>query len=292
MTRRVLVAGATGALGRMVVDRAAGAGWTVRALVRDPSRLGASRGSAAELHQGDALSPGSLKGAGDGVDVVFSCLGASVTSTGWGERRGFHDVDVPGNLALLDEAKRAGVKRFVYVSLFGDREMAPECRYARAHAEVAEAVERSGLEPVVLRPTGFFSAFGAMMEMARKAPLPKIAGGTARSNPISDEDLAEVAVESLSGPTGERALGGPEVLSRNDITALVATALGKKVRAMPVPAWGMRASAWMLRPIHPRMADVTEFLATVASRDVVAPAVGTRRLGDYLRQRATTLSKG
>ncbi len=292
MPRRVLIAGSTGALGREVVRRSAAAGWTVRALVRDPSRLGDVRDLAAEVHRGDALTAGSLDGACDAVDVVFSCLGASVTSTGWGERRGFLDVDVPANTELVAEAKRAGVRRFVYVSLAGDQEMAPVCRYARAHALVADAVEKSGMDAVILRPTGFFSAFGAMLEMARTIPLPRIDGGHAKSNPIADEDLADAAVMSLDGPLGERVLGGPEVLSRNEVSALVGVALGARVRSMPVPSWWMRACGWMLRPVHPRMADVTEFLATVGSRDLIAPAVGTRRLGEYLAGRAKSLDAG
>src|SRR5688572_26030168 len=110
---RILVAGATGMLGREVVRLLATHGHTVRALSRDSARAAALGG---ETHVGDARRPESLRGAMDGVDTVFSSLGASVSirfGAGW---RGYRAVDVPANRNLLAAARKAGVKRFVYVS--------------------------------------------------------------------------------------------------------------------------------------------------------------------------------
>ena len=107
MSRHVLVAGITGALGGEVARGLLARGHQVRGLLRDERRWPADLGAATK-HLGDALKPQTLHGAADGVDTVFSCLGASVSSepgAGWA---GFTSVDTPANLALLAEAKRAG----------------------------------------------------------------------------------------------------------------------------------------------------------------------------------------
>src|SRR5581483_5525072 len=88
MSKRALVAGVSGVLGSKVAAELMRRGWWVRGLTRDAARAGAA----------------------DGVDLVFSAVGASVSpalSAGWAP---FTSLDVRANRALIDEARRAGVK--------------------------------------------------------------------------------------------------------------------------------------------------------------------------------------
>lgn len=280
---KVLVAGATGMLGREVVKGLMAEGAEVRVLTRDAER--AAGLGAAEIRVGDARKRTRIEGICDGVDAVFSCLGASVAlrpSAGW---RGYGAVDVPANLNLLDVARRAGVGRFVYVSAF----VVPETiglAYFAAHEEVARAV-LAGEGGHVLRPTAFFSALTPYLDMARRGPVPIFGDGRARSNPIDDRDLAAVAVATtLRGGPREQSLGGAEVLSREEIAGLACDVVGRPRRFRRVAPWIARAGATMLRPLHPRMSQLVRFATEVSLRDLVAPQVGARTLRDGFEEAA------
>ncbi|MFO0751220.1 MAG: NAD(P)H-binding protein [Myxococcota bacterium] len=287
---RIFVAGATGMLGREVVRLLAASGRdvTVRVLTRDAGRGQALGG--VEVHVGDALRADTLRGALDGVDTVFSSLGASVSlklGAGW---RGYRAVDVPANLNLLEAAKQAGVKRFVYVSAH----VIPETvkyTYFAAHEHVASAVLGSGMDGRVLRPTAFFSALRPFVDFAKaRKKVPVLGDGAPKSNPISDADLAEAAVEMLLAAPGEgpreRSLGGPDVLTRADIARLACEACGVAPRYRFVPAWVARTGSLFLTPISPRLAQLVRFATEVSVRDLIAPQTGTRHLADWFREAA------
>jgi uncharacterized protein YbjT (DUF2867 family) len=282
MRERILVAGATGGLGREVVRELRARGHVVRALVRTPTRaegLGAD-----EVHCADALDVQALRGACEGVQRVFSCLGASVSPSAPG-RRSFLAVDVPANTHLLAEARRAGVARFVYVSVFHARERL-DIAFNRAHEEVVDRLRASGLDWGVVRPTGFFSALAEAVDMAERGALPELGDGLARSNPIHEADLARVCADVLAqhGPT-EVDAGGPEVLTRRQMAELAFAALGRPVRLRRVPAGAARAAGWLLRPFHPRLAQMAAFVNAIHHQDLIAPVRGQRTLGDYFRER-------
>ena len=74
----MLVAGATGSLGRRVVDRLRQRGVRVRVLSRRAGPSAAAGDAGIEAFRGDVLVPASLAGSCDGVDAVISCLGASL----------------------------------------------------------------------------------------------------------------------------------------------------------------------------------------------------------------------
>lgn len=283
---KVLVAGATGMLGREVVAGLVRQGVEVRVLGRDAARAGAL--GVPDVKVADARKKKQLAGVCDGVDAVFSCLGASVAlrvGAGW---RGYKGVDVPANLNLLDEARRAGVPRFVYVSAFVVPETA-RLAYFAAHETVArEVLATAGGH--VLRPTGFFSALGAYLDMVRRGPVPVFGDGSARSNPIDDRDLAEIAVATtLRGGPAEQSIGGPEILTRHQIAELAFDALGRPRRIRKIAPWTVRVGAAMAAPFVPRISQLVRFATEVSLRDLVAPQVGTRRLGDWFREHAGAL---
>ncbi len=279
------MAGASGALGTHVVRALAARGWRVRALARRPTRLQHLGAALSEAHTADALDPRTLRGACDRVDAVFSCLGASVRLSLGGGWRSYTAVDTPANLHLLAAATDAGVKRFVYVSTHHTPSMA-DLGYVRAHEAVVDALRASALDWAVVRPTGLYSALGVLITMARRGPLPEIGDGSARSNPIHDMDLAEACASAVEGAPREQAIGGPEVLTRHAIGQMAFAAVDRAASFVPAPPMLARAGSVLLRPFHPRMAHLAAFLAAVSTQDVIAPAVGTRRLADWFRERA------
>ncbi len=277
---RALIAGATGALGRAVVKAAQSRGWAVRALGRNATKLAAL--GANEVQVVDAMRPGALDGVATDTEVIFSSLGASVSASwraGW---RGYLAVDPVMNGHLLREAKRAKVKRFVYISVFHTPALR-NLAYVNAHEQVVDALKGSGLEYHVLRPTGFFSAFESMMGLAATGPLPRFGRGDVRTNPISVHDLAELAVDRFTGGPAESDVGGAEVLTRDQIIDIVFEALRKSKRVMPLGVAVANLTAFLMRPVSPRLSDFTRFLAALGQHDLVAPPLGKRSLSEHLK---------
>lgn len=276
---RVLVAGASGQLGRHVVSELRRRGYRVRALSRRPERLA---DLVDEIVRGDLLDPASLAAACDGVDGVFSCAGASMDLNDLRDRRGPLEVDWGGNRNLLAAARAAGVLRFVYVSVYGGGAMR-HLAYADAHERFVDELAGSGVDHPVIRPTGFFSFFGEMVKMAQRGRGIVIGTGEVRTNPIHEADLARVCADALAGGAREVPVGGPEALTRAEIVYAAFRALGRPPKLTRVPPGFFRAAAVVAKPLNPRLAALLAFGAEVSQVDCVAPAHGTRRLEDYFR---------
>ena len=101
--KKVLVAGATGQLGRLVAKELKGCGYAVRAVARNAGKLTGL--GIDDVVTGDLTKPETLSGIGDGVDAVISCAGASMNINDFSDRKSFYEVDYQGNLNLLGEAK-------------------------------------------------------------------------------------------------------------------------------------------------------------------------------------------
>lgn len=224
----------------------------------------------------------------DGVDAVCSALGASVLPDFAKGRHSYFAVDTRANRNLIDTARTAGVRKFVYVSV-ACYQVLGELAYVRAHEDVVATLAESGMAHVVVRPTGFFSAFGALVAMALKGRIPIIGDGSARTNPIHDADVAAACIDAIENEGTELELGGPDVLSRREIVEAAFRAVGKPVNVTAIPYGVARLMSYLMRPINPRMAQLTQFFATASVKEVVAPARGTRRLADYFAQVATAI---
>lgn len=285
---KLVVAGATGALGTAVVELAKQRGWHVTALGRCREKLvklGAHDAIVvADLDKNGGGTPELVKGL-RGNACVFSCLGASVHPTAGGSRT-YTQVDTPCNRALIEASKQAKVPKFVYVSLANVKPLL-HLDYVRAHEQVVETLKTSGLNYAVVRPTGFFSAFAPILELARKGAVPLM--GTpevAKTNPIDDRDLAEVCLEAVESDFGDQEVGGPEVLSRLELVEQAFAALGKPVKTRKLPDGVVHFVSALIKPFNPRLANITRFYLAVSQEDCIAPARGSRRISDYFGQLA------
>jgi uncharacterized protein YbjT (DUF2867 family) len=287
--KRILVAGATGQLGSQVIRELRERGYWTRALLRDKGRAPAA--AADELFEGDVTRPGTLRGACDGIDIVFSSVGASLSTKRDKEKPSYAEVDYAGNKNLLAAALASGAKRFVYVSVFNDS-LPARLEYTRSHEDFARELERSGIDYTILRPTGFFSAFAEILEMARKGIVPLIGESSARVNPIHEIDLAHVSADALEDGPREIDVGGPEVLSRLEIVELAFRALGKPSRTVRVSPRVFRLMLPLIRLYDRRLHALFEFFIAVNQTDMVAPARGARRLGEFFQETARAGNKG
>lgn len=272
---RVLVAGATSRVGRALSRDLVSAGHSVRAMSRTGASVGAQEAVAA-----DVLRPESLGVAVDGVDAVISLIGAPL----WpvprpGRETTFEATDRDGNIALFTAAQAARVRRVVYLSVFG--EYPQGLGYVDSHRAVEAWLARSGLPHAVVRPTGFFGSFDLFGALGRARLGVCVGAGTARTNPIHEEDLATVLASGLH-EEGVIACGGPDVLSRREIAELALA--GARAPVAPVPPALLLAQAAAARVVSRRVSDVLRFIHHISLHDAVAPMRGSRRLQDYLRR--------
>jgi uncharacterized protein YbjT (DUF2867 family) len=243
----VLVTGGTGFIGPHVVHALRARDVAVRALVRNPG--GASRLAAwgAELVEGDVTDAASLGKACEGVDAVVHLVAIIK-----GSRADFDRVMTEGTRNLVAAAQDAGVRRFVLSSALGVGERSKDAvPYFGAKWQMEKAVEESGLERVVFRPSFVFGRRGGalpvFLRLARFAPVTPIVGdGTRRLQPIWVEDLAEcyaLAVELREAADRTFELGGPDAVTWNEFWTRAKRVLGVRRPSIHVPMGVMRIQA-------------------------------------------------
>ena len=139
--KRVLVAGATGYLGHFVCRELRARGYFVRALVRSPHKLDRLWDVTDEIVHGEVTKPETLNRVCENMDAVFSSVGITRQKDGLS----FRDVDYQGNLNLLEEARRAGVRKFVYVSVLHGQDLT-QLDIVKAHEDFVAELEKLAYE--------------------------------------------------------------------------------------------------------------------------------------------------
>ncbi|NTU67426.1 MAG: SDR family oxidoreductase [Chlorobiaceae bacterium] len=288
--KKVLVAGASGYLGRYVVSEFAGRGYAVRALARDRNRLSGIgqnfepdvSGLVAEVHIGDATDRPSLRGACNGVDIVFSCMRLTKPQHGVTSE----EVDHLGNRALLEEALESGVKRFVYVSVFNADKM-PDSDMVRAHELFVADLRASAMAYTVIRPTAYFNDMGMFFGFARKGHVFLFGDGSNRFNPIHGADLAKVCADAATDE-GDRevAVGGPDTFTYDQTNLMAFEALGLSPKITHMPMWIGDAALFIIGFFNRPLGSIMSFALAVSRMENVAPSFGTRRLKDFYRELA------
>ncbi len=280
----VLLAGATGTLGRCLLDELVQRGETVRALVRSDARAATLTTAPTEVAVADLADPGAdLDGACRAAQTVISVAGLSCTTRKLPERGRFMPVNFEGNRRLLEAAIRAGAQRFLYVSIL----QAPRLRqleYIDAHERFVELLQASPIQSTIVRANGFFAGYLELLDLvASPGPGTLIGKGDAKDNPIHEADLAVACLDALDRGEREADVGGPQTFTRREQLELAYEISGRRPRIVKLPAGVARASATLLLPIDARRAQVIRFLTAICLIDMVGPAFGQRRLGDYLK---------
>jgi NADH dehydrogenase len=246
----ILVTGGTGFIGPKIVRSLRQAGHEVRALVRDPSRAGDLRDLGVDLVQGDITDPQSIRRAVSGCDTVVHLIALIQ-----GRPRDFERVMTQGTRDLVEAAKDAGVRRFVLMSALGTSEQTRDLvPYFRSKWDMEQTVKSSGLPYVVFRPSFVFGSDGGALptfvRLARLAPVTPIVGpGTQRIQPIWVDDVAAyftAAVERDDVLDRTFELGGPDVVTWNELYTRLKRALGKRRPSINLPFGLMRVNAAVL----------------------------------------------
>jgi NADH dehydrogenase len=287
----ILVTGATGTVGTALLPQLLAAGHDVRALVRDPRRLGPQRVNV-QLAFGDLGEPRALRHALRGVDTVIH-LAAAIRDQG--ERR-VEEINGLGTLRLLRAAEDAGVDRFVFFSAIGATPH-QRTRFFRSKALAERAVAGSPLATTVFAPSIVYDPHDRWVTIQRRlALLPLLpVSGTARAlyQPLCADDVAACVVASLGRDAVDDRLelAGPEVLSYEMIAVLIARAAGHERPVVHIPLPIVRQGLLWLRRLAGDNAFATweeaelmevPMVTPRGSEDAKALGVSPRAMADVL----------
>lgn len=293
--RSLLVAGASGFVGGHVVSRLVSRGHRVRALSRSP--LSGPRRERVEWVRADVTDPDTLRGVAEDQDGVIHLVGIAEERSG----QTFGEVHVTGTRNLLDEARRAGVERFILMSAAGARrEGSP---FFRTKFEAERAVAESGLVYVIFRPSVIYGPGDrfttALEQLLRRLPVfPVLGVGSLRLQPVAVEDVTDALAQAaeradLDGDLYE--LAGPERLKFTKIVRIVARSLELRRPVVQLPGFlarpALRMAGWLglPEPLTPQQLEFFREASLFSKRDNalrtvfrVEPLPFRDAVGDYL----------
>lgn len=276
----ILLAGATGYLGRHIGYELIQRGLPARLLVRNPDKVVHLNTHNLDVVQAEITQPETLQGVLESVDTVISTVGITRQKDGLT----YMDVDYQANKNLLDEAKKQGVRRFIYVSVLNGEHMR-HLQICEAKERFVDALKASGLEYTVVRPNGFFSDLATFVDMAKRGRVYLFGDGSVKANPIHGADLAKVCIDAITQSSQEIIVGGPEVLTQLEIAKLAFAAVGKRPQITHIPDGVRRSLLALARTfMRPQAYGPLEFFMTAMAMDMIAPTTGHRTLGAFYKE--------
>jgi uncharacterized protein YbjT (DUF2867 family) len=215
----ILVTGATGNVGKELVEQLVSAGQPVRVFTRHPAKL-AHLGSGVEIAAGDLDQPETIEAALKGVQRVFL-----VTSS------------TQQDAHVIQAARHSRVEHLVKLSTLeaADDWMAGHVRW---HREREQLIRASGLAWTFLRPTMFMTTALDWAGTIKAEGVVYFPGGAGKVPPVDPWDVAAVAACALTGPGHAGmayALTGPQALSPAEMTHILGEVLGRRLRYVDVP---------------------------------------------------------
>lgn len=264
----ILVAGGSGFIGAAIVRNLVARDQEVAVMTAHLQRSRARiEGLGAIPVRGDILVPGSLDQAVSGAATVIQALTFPTFPVERPRRRyTFEEFDHRGTERLVGAAARAGAVRYVYLSGSGAAAKA-EKTWFRAKWGGEESIRATGLAHVILRPSWVFGpedpALNKFVALHRLMPfVPVIGDGSQRLQPVFVDDVAEAAARAAldPAPTGTWEIGGPDVLTMNEVLAAMMEVRGRRKRLIHFPAFLPKLAGVFLQvlpkpPLSPAAVD-------------------------------------
>jgi uncharacterized protein YbjT (DUF2867 family) len=261
-----LITGATGGLGRRMVRLIREQDAPVRAFVRLSSRYGELEQRGAEVFIGDLRQERDIQKACQGIDYVISAHGSNASNRGNPQA-----IDYRANIDLIDAAKAAGVRHFVFISVLGADRGYEDAPVFKAKWAVEQYLRSSGLSYTILRPSGFSSNLLPLAEQFRQTGIYLLIGDPrSRTSIVSTDDLARMAVDSV---TMERAfnqvfpVGGPEILERADIPRIFGRIFNRQPLIINPPLFALDGVRTALGVISPESQRALGTLRTLLANE-------------------------
>jgi nucleoside-diphosphate-sugar epimerase len=274
MKHHVLVTGATGFIGKYLVEALLRQGHGVRALVRNKLEARKAFGESCEIFEGDVTIPESLKGCCEGIGIVYhlaALMGHDLPSPEAFER--FRSVNLYGTSNLVRECEATGIKRFIHLSSTAAMGLLKEtsvneqseCRPWTPYQVTKYEGERfllneykdNGFPVIVMRPSmvygpGFKGDFLTMARVCKTGFFPRIGRGQNLSPALYITDLIDALTLFLEkGSLGEIYLiSSTRSYSLREVAEIMGGALHKRVRFVYVPIWAALMGAGILEKLY------------------------------------------
>ena len=172
----------------------------------------------------------------------------------------------------------------MYVARLPGRQLRGSVRLAEADERLVDELTASALAFVIVRPTGYFSDMKAFLDMARWRRIYLLGdGGGPNQSDLGTRRRPRLRLGVTGGPEDVK-IGGPDVLSYEEIARLAATVVGRPARITHIPGTAVRSATAPIRHLTPaRVPGPVEFLAAVMTNEMVAPHTASDHLADFYR---------
>lgn len=282
----ILVVGATGQLGTLVVRKLVERGRSVRALVRKTSNYQHLIGDSIEVVFGDLRNAGSLDAACQNIETVIATANAAVPRESGDS---FKAVDDQGYKNLIDACEQSGVRQFVYTSVLADPSF-DRLPLPRQKRNTERRLQNSSLDYTIFRADAFMDVIFTMMgsdlplkgseaatverpfwfskrffnsvkdNIAKKGEVGVLGDGTARRTYICIDDVAEFLIRAaVDHPQSRKAIfdvGGPEAISQNEVLEIYQKVFNKPLTAKHTPALVFKFGHALLKLFSPAAANI------------------------------------
>lgn len=239
---RVFLTGSTGYVGGQVLQDLLAQDHNVRCLVRAMSRGKLRARPGVETVVGDIVEPRTLRGKLDGCEAAIHLVG--IIREFPREGITWERIHWQGARNVIDEAERAGARRFLLMSAMGVRADGVS-QYQTTKYRAEEYLRQSGLEWTIFRPSLIFGerdqSVNTFAKIVKLAPFYPIFGrtGESRFQPVAVENVAEGFVKALNIPASigkTYEVGGPDIYTLRELIQTIGEVLGKRrVRTVTIP---------------------------------------------------------
>ena len=231
----------------------------------------------------DATNPETLKGICNGVDTVITTMGLTTSST----RFTAYDIDYQGNLNLYNEAKKANVRKFNYISVISCDEPGAE-KVPMLHAKymLEQEIKKGDMSYVIYRPTGYFYDIAKVFKpYVDKGEMQLLKGyHNVKANVVDCPDFAKFIVEHMDDENVTYNVGGKETYTYEEMAKMCFRAAGKPVIIKDSPVWMFSILANLPKIKKEGKHDIIMFSKWTLSHDLVGDTkVGEASFAEYIK---------
>ena len=279
---KVVLAGAFGNLGAEILKALCAAGHEVVAADLKERPVEGTEGKYT-FKAINATKPETLEGLCDGADVVITTMGltgASTTVTSY-------DIDYQGNMNLYAECKKAGVKKFNYISVISCDEPGAE-KVPMLHAKylVEQEIKKEPMDWVIYRPTGYFYDIAKVFKpYIDKGEMQLLKGfGGVKANVVDCPDFAQFIVDHMMDTNVTYNVGGKETYTYEEMAQMCFDAAGKPMKIKWAPIWLFGILANLPKIKKAGKHDIILFSKWTLSHDLVGDTcIGDKSFAQYLK---------
>ena len=280
---KIVLAGAFGNLGFEILKVLAAKGYEIVAADLKEKEENGLEGKYT-FRSIDATKKETLAGLCDGADIVITTMGLTTASMKFTA----YDIDYQGNLNLLEEAKKAGVRKFNYISVIACREPGAEkVPMLHAKAMFEDELKKSGLHYVIYRPTGYFYDIAKVFKpYVDKGEMQLLKGyHNVKANVVDCPDFAAFIEQHMLDTDKIYEVGGKETYTYEEMAKMCFKAAGKPVVIKDSPIWmfSMLANMPMIKKAGKH--DIILFSKWTLSHDLVGKDVtGSASFAEYIKE--------